>query len=149
MRMRAPLALAAAAALTVSLAGCFANPLDRLAESGVEDVIEQVTGGEVDIDAGGGATVPEGFPAEIPLPSGSPNYALRAGDSWQLEFRLADAAEAEPIVAWFPANGYTESGVTDMGEMKIWIFEGDAYQANLSLITADEQASLVYIVTAR
>lgn len=65
---------AAAGILAISLTGCFANPLEMITggsddssiPSGADEVIEGITGGEMDIEFG---EMPEGFPAEVPVVS--------------------------------------------------------------------------------
>lgn len=62
-------ALAALALGTsLTLTGCFSNPLDGLIGGGVENIIENATGGLI-----GGASegeLPRGFPSEIPVVEG-------------------------------------------------------------------------------
>lgn len=65
---------ALALVLTASLTGCFANPLDAIVDTvaeestkgTAEDIIEGITGGEVDVEFG---ELPDGFPPEVPLVS--------------------------------------------------------------------------------
>jgi hypothetical protein len=64
-------AVAGAVTLALSLTGC-SNPLDnaiekateRVAENGTEKLVEGMTGGDIDIEF---TSVPDGFPAEVPL----------------------------------------------------------------------------------
>ncbi len=63
-----------AIAVAATLTGCFSNPLDALgdkvsegiAEGGAEKLVEDMTGGELDIEIG---ELPADFPSEVPLVS--------------------------------------------------------------------------------
>lgn len=59
-----------ALAATVALTGCFANPIEQLAEdvaqNGAEELVEGIAGGGgVELETGG--ELPANFPAEVPL----------------------------------------------------------------------------------
>lgn len=66
--------MAVAGLATALLAGCFPNPLEMIGgdsdegviPSEVDELIEGVTGGEMDIEFG---SMPENFPAEVPVVS--------------------------------------------------------------------------------
>lgn len=49
---------------TLSLTGCFGNPLENLVNQGVEGAIESATGGLL---GGSSGELPDGFPTEIPI----------------------------------------------------------------------------------
>ncbi|HWR85832.1 MAG TPA: hypothetical protein VN200_07550, partial [Rhodoglobus sp.] len=71
-------------ALVLALSGCTfvgGNP--------VEQLVEGATGGEVEI----GNTVPEDFPAEVPLAEGEVLSGASAGGVWNVGIRV-DGADA-------------------------------------------------------
>jgi hypothetical protein len=93
-----------------TLAGC----------SVVEGIIEQQTGGDVDL---GGNTVPADFPSEVPLAEGDVvnGSKITGGDGetvWNVLMNVADPAAPESIAAQFESSGFTSAGtgeVTDSG----------------------------------
>lgn len=146
--MRRSLPFTATAAVAVLLlAGC-ANPLDQLVQGGAEEIVEQVTGGNVDVGVGGTASVPADFPSDILLPDVDPVTTLTIPEGWQLTYslpveeaqRIFDAIKNDPA--------YTIEAETDMGEMLILISTNADHRVNLSLIRAEgEPAQLSYIVS--
>lgn len=86
----------------------------------IEGVIEQQTGGDVDL---GGNTVPEDFPAEVPLAEGEvvngSKIAANGGETvWNVLMNVSDAAAPESIAAQLEGAGFasaTAGEVTDSG----------------------------------
>ncbi len=72
-----------ALAVTPALSGCFGNP--------IEQVIEGATGGDVDL---GGASVPDGFPSEVPLVEGEVLFGARIGNDegriWNVTIKVGE-----------------------------------------------------------
>jgi hypothetical protein len=106
MRRRILPVLLLAALVVPGLAGCVGNP--------VETLIEQGTGGGVDL---GGGSVPEGFPAEVPLYDGEVTYGIGVGDgagkAFNVTIRIPDQSAGEQIRADLEAAGFTLLGGTD------------------------------------
>jgi len=138
----------AAAALTlgvgaIALTGCV-NPVEQLINNTVEDVVEGATG--VDIDAGAGASVPDGFPADIPLPSGSPLVALAVDGGYTVTYTLPSAADGEAVIEQLKSR-YTTDSESDFGGMKIWSFTGTDYTVGVTLLEQEDgTAQLLYVV---
>lgn len=88
-RITASLAVALALAATPLLTGCVGQ---------VEGLIENVTGSEVDL---GGQSVPQDFPAGVPLTEGEVIYGLSAsnadGKVWNVTVSVADATALDAI----------------------------------------------------
>lgn len=107
-------ALAVAAMLVVGvplLSGCAV----------VEGLIEQQTGGDIDL---GGASVPDGFPAEVPLIDGQiVNGSSATGQNgeqvWNVLINVAAADAPTRIAAQLEGAGFTSpgsvGGITDQG----------------------------------
>ena len=93
----------------IALTGCV-NPVEQLINNTVEDAIEGATG--VDIDTGDGASVPEGFPSDIPLPSGSPLVALAVDGGYTVTYTLPSVADGEGIIEQLKAR-YTADSESD------------------------------------
>lgn len=96
-----------------ALAGC----------SVVEGVIEQQTGGQIDL---GGTTVPDDFPAEVPLAdgeivNGSAVTAPGGERGWNILMNVSDPAAPESIAAQLEGAGFLAAenmgigGVTEQG----------------------------------
>lgn len=85
----------------------------------IENVIERATGGSVDI---GGTSVPDDFPAEVPLYDGEVVSAVGIGNPdgkvWNVGVRIPDIAALGDIQADLEAAGFTvsiETPATDQG----------------------------------
>ena len=98
--------------LTSGLAAC--NPLGVLGEQAVEKAVKDATGADVDVDTGGGVSLPADFPGGIPLIDGKlyATTALPMGESkqWTITMTVdnheAAYAEASKLLA---DAGYTET----------------------------------------
>lgn len=137
---RAPLTIALTAGLVVTLSGCFANPLDQLTEGlvegGVEQLIEQGSG--IDIDFGGGAALPSDWPAELPVPDG--------------EILLSASSEGTSNIGMNTTVAFAERGVADLldagftivqeqaigADSQLFILENDAYSVSYGWASGSE-----------
>ncbi len=84
----------------------------------IEGIIEQQTGGDVDL---GGNTVPEDFPAEVPLAEGEVvNGSKLTGSGgetvWNVLMNVADPAAPESIAAQLEGAGFTSAGMGEVTE---------------------------------
>ena len=99
---RSVLAVATAACLAIGLGltGCSINP--------IESLVEGVTGGNVDI---GGTSIPEDFPAEVPLIDGEVIGAFGVGSGadkvFTVTIKVADASALDEIKAQLEGAGFT------------------------------------------
>ncbi|MFZ2963975.1 MAG: hypothetical protein WA006_04740, partial [Rhodoglobus sp.] len=101
-RITVPVAIVLALAVTPALSGCFGNP--------VEQIIEGATGGDVDL---GGASVPDGFPGEVPLIQGEVVFGASIGNAegriWNVTIKVANAGALDQIVSQLEGAGFTSS----------------------------------------
>lgn len=83
----------------------------------VEGIIEQQTGGDVDL---GGNTVPEDFPADVPLAEGEVvnGSAITAaeGKVWNVLINVSDPAAPDSIAAQLEAAGFTSVGTGEVAD---------------------------------
>lgn len=101
-----------AAALALSLTGCFQNPLEAAIENAVEDqvtnavegAIEAETG--VDVDLGDGVGLPEDWPSSVPVPDAPLNFATSGPEGWMVGFLASDLAVAEKGAEDLKAAGF-------------------------------------------
>lgn len=112
VRARRIAAVALAATLLV------AAPLTLTGCSVVEGIIESQTGGDIDL---GGNTVPEDFPAEVPLAEGEVvNGSAISSDGgervWNVLINVADPDAPDSIAAQLDAAGFISPGVGGVTE---------------------------------
>lgn len=114
----------------------------------VEGIIEQQTGGDVDL---GGDTVPEDFPAEVPLAEGDVvnGSAITAaeGKVWNVLINVSDPAAPDSIAAQLEEAGFTSVGtgeITDSGGTLT--YTKDALAVNVLLGKTDSGWTANYTV---
>jgi len=116
--------------LAVSLTAC-ANPLegaiDGLVSGGVENIIEEQTGVDVDVDTGeggSGASLPASWPTEIPVVDGRIMAALSVDGTFSLTVEVADSAVAQSGQQALLDAGFTTLSESDFGEgLRAWVME--------------------------
>lgn len=125
----------------VALVGC-ANPVEKLIESGAEKLIEQGTGGNVNIDSGeggisfsdgdgnevtfgAGAEVPAAWPG-LPLPEGELIGSTITGDAVGLSYHTTQN-EVDALIEKLESDGFEvdQSMTLDVAETRIFK-KGDA-----------------------
>ncbi len=127
MRIVAPLALATV--LTLSLTGCFANPVESI----VEQVVEDQTGVDVDVNAdGSGASLPEAWPTEVPVPDGTVLASFAAGDTYSATIELADDNSGQAGLDALIAAGFVVETEADFGGMKSYVLFGNGWGVTYS-----------------
>ncbi len=126
-RITASLALALALAATPLLTGCVGQ---------VEGLIENVTGSEVDL---GGQSVPQDFPASVPLTDGEVIYGLSAsnadGKVWNVTVSVADVTALDAIKLELEDAGFATR------------FEGPANADGGTLVADGAEYGVVVAVT--
>ncbi len=149
-RFTVPVAIALTLAVAPALAGCFGNP--------IEQVVEGATGGDVDL---GGASVPDGFPAEVPLTPGEVLYGASVGGAdgriWNVTIKVANAGAIDEIVAQLEGAGFTTpvEGLGNLGngaaEIGSAVLENANYSVLVVVTSRDGDADFVanYTVTEK
>ncbi|MGK0714798.1 hypothetical protein [Leucobacter sp. W1153] len=137
--------------LLLGLTSC-ANPIDQLVQQGTEQAIERIaeesTGGQVDLDTGGGAALPEGWP-DIPTPDGEVQMSMKSADTMTATF-LTDQAEVDRLLEEFRSAGYEGEATMDMGDMKVYSFTGLEWFVGFTIMVDSDDSSKVsvsYVVT--
>jgi hypothetical protein len=146
MRSSRLAALLAASALTLSLAGCFGNPVESI----VEGVIENQTG--VDVDAGTQGTpasLPDGWPG-LPVPEGTITSSLAAESTFALDMVVDSPDAIEATVAELIAQGYTETTRSDLAELQAVVLVSPEWTATFTWLLDPETQKyfVVYGVSA-
>lgn len=144
-RFTIPLAVAMALVTTPLLAGCFGNP--------IENIIEQATGGEVDLP---GAGVPESFPSEVPLIDGEVVFGLGVGDEngkiYTVAVKVSSLDAINEIMSQLDAAGFTSPMDFNPSEGGggTAIYENDTYGILVTVSEDGEHGFLAtYVVTPK
>ncbi|QAV70875.1 hypothetical protein ESZ53_10730 [Salinibacterium sp. UTAS2018] len=145
-------AIAIAAGLSLSLSGCFANPLesftDNLIEDTVENAIEGATGVDVDVDGdGSGGSLPKSWPAEVPAPDGNILFSLGIDDGYSATIQVDSDAAAEAGYEALVSSGFemiSEFSLGDEGVM--YGLESDSWIVQYSWGTNEEDGTLVNMI---
>lgn len=140
---RAALAAAVAVLLVPGLTGCIGNP--------IESIIEGATGGDIDL---GGSSLPEGFPAEVPLYEGEIVYGIAIGDAagkaFNVTVKVPAAAAADAIRAQLEGAGFTLLGGSEPTSTSGAAYDGVAWGV-VVVVTEDGAGNWVanYTVTPK
>lgn len=151
MRRTVPAVAALALGVSLTLSGCFANPLEQLTggliEGGVEQIIEDQTGVDVDVD-GSGASLPDSWPADVPTLQGEIVFSAAAEGVFTAAIKVGSLAEAEQAYADLEGAGYTQISELSLGEgSSARVFENGTW--NIALLVAqndDGTAQVQYTV---
>jgi hypothetical protein len=154
---RTLIAAALAATLTTSLAAC--SVVDNVVEGAVSEGVEQLSGGVEGLvsDALGGAelttdgSLPESFPAEVPL---VPGTVLGGGagpneSGWAARIELTSATEFTAAQKLLEDAGFSGSGISSDPSSGFGTFTSSAYTVTLTVTTTDGVAVATYVVTPR
>ena len=141
-------AAAAAGLLAVSLTGCFTNPLDMITggsddgaiPSGADELIEGITGGGVDVEFG---SMPENFPAEVPVVSDSviQSTSINSEDGSGMMVVVSDPRSFAELVQQVrdDFSDWDEVMWTEMGELVNGSFTlDDSLTVNVGVAEASE-----------
>lgn len=139
----------ATVALAVTL---LAVPFALTGCSMVEGAIESQTGGDVDL---GGNTVPEDFPAEVPLAEGdvvigSKGTAEGGEQLWNVLINVADPEAPDSIAAQLEGAGFTSpgtGGVTEEGGTLQYLKDNLAVNVLLAKVGDGWTANYTVVVT--
>ena len=132
---RRVVAAAAVAAVAAALTGC------SLVQDLVNQGVDEVTGGQGDFSLG---TVPEDFPAEVPLAEGDVILSAKpTPDSWAVTIRVADDAAAQAA-----ADAVEEAGFTPLAEGTT-VYENDTYHVALTWTAVEGGTGVAYVVNTR
>lgn len=152
MRRTVPAIAVLSLGVALTLSGCFANPLDQLTEGlvegGVEQIIEDQTGVDVDVD-GTGASLPADWPADVPTIDGQVSFSAAANDTFSAAITVGSIADAERAFTDMTDAGFTEISALDLGEgAQTRIYENGTYNVGIIVAQNDDGTALVqYTIT--
>lgn len=142
----------------LAITGCAgSNPvedaLDGADTSAVEKAVEDAVkaqGEDIDIDLNNDGTMPEGFPADVPVIDGkiddSSGLVNDDGAAWIVVFEVEDSGSAfESALAKLEDAGFTANGEIDGDDLRMHSFE----KSDLQVVVSEypEDSSVGYSVT--
>jgi hypothetical protein len=159
--LRSASAVLLATGLVGGLAACSAvdNVVGSAVDQGVESVRGTVEGavGDAVSDALGGAsvstdgTLPDSFPAEVPLLDGTVRGggAGPDGSGWVAQVTVASLDDFTTAQAALEAAGYTAAGVNVDADTALGTFTGPTYRVMLTVTTQASDGAVIatYVVT--
>lgn len=162
MRTFTPRVLVAAAVAAGALAvtGC-GNAVEGIAQAGVEKMVEDQTGAQIDVDDDGGVTIegedtsfkvgtaaelPADFPSELPIPEGTLTSVVTVGGQWMLGFEGVDAEALDKVVSYYKDQGYGTGANIVAGDSKTVYFSNDTWGVSLIWDGTAGSEQLVYSV---
>ena len=150
---RKPVLAAAVLASALTLTGCFPNPLDQFTgstnndsvEQGVGDIIDGMTGGELDVETG--STLPDDFPAEVPLVDGklvmATGMTVEGSRSWMLAIAVDDPdANFTRAQEALLSAGFEEIALQDTDNLRLGIYQSDSFRVHLGA-SSDSDGPLI------
>jgi hypothetical protein len=149
--IRPTLALAAAALVAASLTGCAGQVLQQLSQDGLEQLVEDQTGGDVNLDTSGEGNLPlpADFPAEVPVPDGNIYYSQSTDGVYLLSLWVKDVATAEAGYQKLLSSGFTQTAeiAAEQG-VGYYATESDTLVVGYSWQIADDGRAAVAINVA-
>jgi hypothetical protein len=142
--------LLVATAMTVSLAGCFQNPIEAAVEKATEQAVEKAleeSGVDIDLDLGGtgsGVSLPDAWPSDVPVPAGKIFAASSAEGVIMVSVEVANESVGIAGVEAIKANGYTVISEQSFEGMRNWALEKDGSTVFYGLL-ADEESAMVTV----
>jgi hypothetical protein len=157
---KAAIGAAAAATLAFGIAGC-----GNAAEELTERAIEEGTGGDVEIGddgvtitdeegnevaIGDAAEVPETWPDDVPVPTGSIVSSSTAGGTTTLLVTVDEEPQPtfDALTNALSGDGWTEQSLTDLGGEYGGVYEKDGRTAILNVYSDGSSGSSVSIAVA-
>lgn len=153
MRRTVPAVAALGLGLALTLTGCFANPLDQLTEGlvegGVEQIIEDQTGVDVDIDGSGGASLPADWPSDVPTAAGEVVLSTTASGTYSAIINVASYDDVQRAFDEMLLAGFAEISTLDLGEGAVTrVYENTTWNvAVLGAQNDDGTATMQYTIT--
>jgi len=113
MRRTVPAIAALGVGLALTVSGCFANPLEQLTENlvegGIEQIVEDQTGVNIDVDSTGtGASLPDNWPADVPTVDGNVQFSVATEGIFSATIEATSFADAEGAYTAMLDAGYTQ-----------------------------------------
>lgn len=156
-------------AAVVLLAGCGKRAEEKAAEKALEEAIEAKTGGKVEADISkekiqikseegemtiaekGGAEIPEGFPADVPIyKDAKVLMSLKEKNSFVLSLESKDDVKqvVESYKSKMKAQNWDEKTVLNLGEGVMLQYVKDNRSVSITISKADEKTQISLTVSS-
>lgn len=143
--------LAVLGGLTFSLTAC--NQLAASTEQAVEKAVKDSTGADVDIDAGGGVSMPTDFPSDVPVLDAKlfSSTSVPNGDSktWTILYQVSDPTKAyADATKKLTDAGYTTTATMEAADGSFGTFDNGTWSVTVTAApgVSGEKAILSYTV---
>lgn len=138
--------------LSLTLTAC--NPIAAVSENAVEEAVKDSTGVDVDIDAGGGVSMPADFPSDVPVLDAKlfSSTSVPNGDSktWTILFQVNDPGKAYTDASkQLTDAGFTTTATMEAAEGSFGTFDNGTWNVIVTAApgVSGEKAMLSYTVT--
>lgn len=140
---RAAIAITIAGLTATLLTGCFGNPVENLVNQGIEDAVEDATGGDVNLDG----ELPADFPESVPVIDGDINLAAGTGGSegWVVVITSSAADPVAEAATALEGAGFTEDTSVSAGGLGGVAYSNDEF----IVLLAGEGGTVTYTVTPK
>ena len=137
--------------VVVTLTGCFQNPIEaaieNATEQAVENAIEQAGEAEgLDVDLGGGASLPEGWPAAVPVPDGQIFSSLKQDDFYTVLMTVESEEVALAGAEAIKAAGFEVTYEQTLEGMRAWQLDIADLSVSYQVITDGETYTVSIVV---
>ena len=128
----------------VALAGCgiIQDKVDNAVQDGVENAIENNAGDDVDVEFGEDATLPDGFPSEVPLPDGTIVGAIGGDDGYFVNFSVADDGAVDDLFAAFEDGGWELVGDYSIEGSQSKAYHNDSWDVGIASAPGDTDVTV-------
>lgn len=115
----------------------------------MEQIIEDQSGVDVNVDSGGGATLPGSWPAEVPTVEGKVAFSAAIDSQFSASIEVGSSAEGEGAYDDMVAAGFTQVTELDLGAgTTTRIFENETYSVVVAVLPSGDGSTIVqYTVT--
>lgn len=144
-------AAAAVVAVTIALSSCsliqskVEDGINQAVEEGVERAIENGAGSGTDIEFGADATLPAGWPAEVPVPNAKVTAGVSNADGWWATFETDDQSVVDALFAKY--SSWEVTAEQDIDGFIARQYTSDKYYVVVASIASDGLYQLTVQVT--
>lgn len=140
---RSAIAVVIAGVTATLLTGCFGNPVEDLVQQGVEEAVEDATGGDVSL----GGELPADFPTSVPLVDGDISLAAGTGgaEGWVVVITSSASDPVADAASALEGAGFTEDTAVTGAGVGAKVYSNAEY----IVLVAGEGTTVSYTVTPK
>jgi hypothetical protein len=140
---------AATVAIVFALSGCFQNPIEAAVERAAEETVERAleeSGADVDLGLTGDVSLPDGWPAEIPVPDGNIVSAVAIDGTYTVMIEVSSVEVGLAGLEAIKNNGFTVSYEQEMQGFRTVGLENATNTVLYSVLTDGDVSSVTIFV---